>query len=218
MPSPARNLRGDPAYNGTMGLLPNIGPLDSSFPLFVTPRLRVVARGEGVPIARSDTVLELEVTNLAPRPVGVSRVHVGYRYTNALSEVAFGRRALELPLRELSGPACVPVTLDPGESAIWTANLEQVAAEARAKNLTAGPSYAWLEPDSLEPIPVREVPLGRIVGRIRLAIRNTVLAWTQRRLAVVVRDEEGALYKTKVRWRPPGGTPPDQRAPSSTQA
>jgi hypothetical protein len=171
-----------------------------------------------MPIARSDTVLEIEATNVSPGPVGVSGVRVGYRYTNALSEVALGKRAPEVPLRELSGPARVPATLDPGERVIWTANLEQLAAEARAINLTAGPSYAWLEPDSLEPIPGREAALGRVVGRIRLAIRNTVLAWTQRRLAVVVRDEEGALYKTQVRWRPPGGTPPDRRVPSSTQA
>lgn len=114
-----------------MRLLPNIGPLDSTFPLFRTPRLRVVARGEGVPIARDDTVLEIEATNLAPRPVGVSSIHVGYRYTNALSEAAVGKRAPELPLHELSGGPSFPATLDPGESVVWTANLEQLTAEAR---------------------------------------------------------------------------------------
>ena len=51
----------------------------------------------------------------------------------------------------------------------------------------------------LDLTPGRQIPLGRSVGRFRLAIRNTVLSWTQRRLAVVVHDGEGALYKTKVR-------------------
>lgn len=197
-----------------MRLLPNIGPLDSSFPLFRTPRLRVVARGEGVPIARSDTVLEIEMTNLAPRSVGVSGIYVGYRYTNALSEVALGKRAPELPLRDLSGRLSVPTTLDPGETVVWTTNLRHLAAEARAKNLTPDSHPLFLEPASLEPVPGREARLGRD----GVAIDNTVRAWTHRRLAVVVRDEEGALYKTKVRWLPPSGAPPDPRVPSSIQA
>ena len=195
-------------------MLPNIGPLDSSFPLFGTPRLRIVARGEGLPAARADTVLTIEATNISSRPVGVPGVHVGYRYTNALSEVVLGRRVPELPLRELSGRPSVPATLAPGESVVWAANLEQLAAEARAKNLTLGPHSSWLEPDSLEPVPGRETRFGRV----GVAVRNTVRAWTHRRLAVVVRDEEGALYKTKVRWSPPGGAPPDPRVSSLTRA
>lgn len=197
-----------------MGLLPHIGPLDSSFPLFHTPRLRVVARGEGVPIARSDTVLEIEATNLAPRPVGVSGIYVGYRYTNALSEIALGKRAPELPLRDTSGRLSVPTTLDPGEIVVWTASLGQLAAEARAKNLTPDSHPLFLEPASLEPVPGWEARLGRA----GVAIDNIARAWTHRRLAVVVRDEVGALYKTKVRWLPPGGASPGSRVPSSTQA
>ena len=214
MPPPAPNLRGDPAYNGAMGLLPNIGPLDSSFPLFGAPRLRVVARGEGVPVARSDTVLEIEATNVSPRPVGVSGLRVGYRYTNALSEVALGKRAPELLLRELSGGPSVPATLEPGETVVWTANLGQLAAEARAKNLTPDSHPLLLEPRSLDPGPGKEARFGRV----GVAVDNTVRAWTHRSLAVVVRDGEGALYKTEVRWLPPGGVPPGPRVPSSTRA
>jgi hypothetical protein len=197
-----------------MGLLPNIGPLDSSFPLFGTPRLRIVARGEGVPIARSDAVLEIEATNLAPRSVGVASIHVGYRYTNALSEAALGKRAPELPLRELFRGPSSPATLAPGESVVWTASLGQLAAEARAKILPPDSHQLFLEPASLEPVPGWDSRFGRF----GVAIDNTARAWTHRRLAVVVRDEEGALYKTKVRWLPPGGAPPDPRVPSSTQA
>lgn len=197
-----------------MGLLPNIGPLDSSFPLFGAPRLRVVARGEGLPIARRDTVVTIEATSLSPRPVGVTGVRVGYRYTNALSEVALGKRAPELPLRELSGGPSVPATLEPGETVVWTANLGQLAAEARAKNLTPDSHPLFLEPASLEPVPGREARFGRV----GVAVDNTVRAWTHRSLAVVVRDGEGALYKTEVRWLPPGGAPPAPRIPSSNQA
>ena len=197
-----------------MGLLPNIGPLDSSFPLFGAPRLRVVARGEGVPIARSDTVLDLEVTNVSPGPVGVASVRVGYRYTNALSEAVLGKRAPELPLRELSSGPSVPATLQPGETVVWAANLGQVAEEARARGMTHRLHPLFLEPRSVE----EELGRDFRLGRAGVALDNTARAWTHRRLAVVVRDEDGAVYKTKVRWLPPGGAPPDLRVPSSTRA
>ena len=119
-----------------------------------------------------------------------------------------------MPLRDLSGRLSVPTTLDPGETVVWTANLGQPAAEAGAKNLTPDSHPLFLEPASLESVPGCEARLGRA----GVAIDNTARAWTHRRLAVVVRNEEGALYKTKVRWLPPGGAPPDPRLPSSTQA
>lgn len=196
-----------------MRLLPNIGPLDSSFPLFGAPRLRVVARGEGVPAAESDTVLTIEVTNLASRPTEVTSVHVGYMYMNGLSEAVFGTKAPELPLRELSGQASHPATLGPGESVVWTASLEQLAAEARERRLTLGPHSSWLEPNSLEPL-----ERGVRFGQVGLAVRSYVSLWSHRRLAVVVRDEWGTIYKAKVRWRPPGGEPPYPRVSSLSRA
>ncbi len=131
-------------------MLPNIGPLDSSFPLFGTPRLRVVVRGKGVPAARNDAVLTIEVTNLTSRPVGVASVHIGYRYTNALSEAFFGRRASELELRELSGRTPLPATLGVSESFAWTASLEQLAADVQERRLTLGPHSPYLDRRRLE--------------------------------------------------------------------
>lgn len=123
-----------------------------------------MARGEGVPAAESDTVLTIEVTNLASRPTEVTSVHVGYMYMNGLSEAVFGTKAPELPLCVLSGQASHPATLGPGESVVWTASLEQLAAEARERRLTLGPHSSWLEPNSLEPLE-RGVASGKWVSR-----------------------------------------------------
>jgi hypothetical protein len=197
-----------------MRLLPNLGPLDSSFPLFGTPRLRVVVRGKGVPAARNDAVLTIEVTNLSSRPVGVASVHVGYMYTNAVSEAVFGRRAPELELRELSGRTPLPATLSVGESVTWTASLEQLAADVQERRLTLGPHSPYLDRRRFE----AEILSGDRTRRATVAVRNAVSAWSYRRLALVVRDDRGTLYKAKVRWQPPGGGPPHTRIPSLSRA
>jgi len=197
-----------------MRLLPNVGPLDSSFPLFGTPSLRVVARGKGVPTARNGAVLTVEVTNLASRPVGVASVHVGYRYTNAFSEALFGRRTPELELRELSGRTPLPATLGVGESVAWTASLQQLAADVQERRLTLGPHSPYLDPRRIE----AEILSGDRRGRATVACRNVLSAWSYRRLAIVVRDDRGTLHKAKVRWQPPGGAPPNPLIPSLSRA
>ncbi len=197
-----------------MGLLPNLGPLDSSFPLFGTPRLRVVAHGKGVPAARNNAVLTIEVTNLASRPVGVASIHVGYRYTNALSEAFFGRRAPELELRELSGRTSLPATLGAGESVAWIASLEQLAVEAQERRLTLGPHSPYLDRRQLE----AEILSGDRPESVTVAVRNALSARSYRRLAIVVRDDRGTLHKAKVRWQPPGSGPPNSRISSLSRA
>lgn len=82
-----------------MRLRPNIGPLDSTFPLFEAPRLRVVAQGEGVPVARRAPALTIEVANLAHEPGEVRDVNAGYMYTNLLIR---GR------VRQKGSPATAP--------------------------------------------------------------------------------------------------------------
>ena len=159
-------------------------------------------------------MLTIEVTNVSSCPVDVSSVWVGYRYTNALSEAVLGKGAPELSLRRFSQRSPLPATLDVGESIVWTASLEQLAAEARERRLTLGPHSSWLEPNSLE----AGLERGIRPGRATVAFRNAASAWTHRRLAVVVRDDRGTAYKAKVRWRPPGGAPPDPRAPSLSLA
>lgn len=194
-----------------MGVLPNIGPEGSSFPLCGTPSLRVAASAEGVPSARrsSGTVLEVEVENVAGRRVGVQSVRLGFVYQNALAEALFGRGAPELGVRELSGGPPLPAELDAGESLSWSAGLDQLAGELERRPLTLAPHSVLADPGGAE----EEILRGQRPGRAALAVRNALSAWSRRRPAVVVRDERGALHKAEVRWRPPGGGPPDPPVP-----
>lgn len=210
----SRNLSAILAYNVAMRLLPNIGPLDSVFPLFAAPRLRVVARGVGIPAARRDTTLTIEVTNLAPEPVEVRSIHVGYMYTNLLTEATFGKSAPRFVLSELAGATPPPFTLGVDEPATWTTNLRQLAEGIEERRLTLGPHSSLVDLKRVEEDFVR----GIRRGRASVKIRNVVASWSFRRLAVVVGDDRGSLYKTKVRWQPPSGAPPDHRSSSLSRA
>lgn len=181
---------------------PNIGVLDTAFPLFGTARLRVVARGWGVPVGEMGSFLTIDVTNVAREPVEVAGVHAGFRYTNPLAEAVAGKKAPMLPLRELDGGSPPPRVLGVGETVAWTAGLDQLERPLDEGGSRLAPHLRYLD--------ANDIDLARWARRSRLAVavRNAVARWTHRRLAVVVTDGQGSLYKTKVRWQPPDESAP----------
>jgi hypothetical protein len=187
-------------------LWPNIGPLDSAFPLFADARLRVVARGRGTPVARTGSAITIEVANTAGETVEIVGVCLGYRYTNPVVEALFGKGAPRLPLRELRGAAYPPFALGAGESATLTANLDQFQVLLGDGRTSLGPHSRFLDP-------AREDPdrLARR-GRAEALLRNLVAGLSHRRLAAVVEDDRGTVHKAKVRWQAPGGMPPNPHA------
>ena len=182
----------------------SIDPLDSTFPLFEAPRLRVVARGEGVPVAGRDTALTIEVANLAQEPVEVRGVNAGYMYTNPLVEAAFGKTAPRLPLRELAEATSPPFMLDVGESVTWSTDLHQLEESVAEQQLVLGPHSSLVNLERIE----EEVVRGIRRGPLTVKVRNVMVGWSFRRLAIAITDDRDILYKTKVRWQSPGGTPP----------
>lgn len=152
-------------------------------------------------VARSPT-LTIETTNAAQEAVVVTGVYAGYIYGNALVEVAVGRRTVKLPLLELEDAVRLPFVLGIGESATWTANLYQLREQPEEKQLTLYPHSRFLDFNRFD----RERWVS--YGRPAIMLRNRIARLSSRRLAVVVRDDQGAPHKAKVRWEPPGGRPP----------
>lgn len=97
--------------------------------------------------------------------------------------------------------------LGAGETVSWTAGLGQLARKFEQRSLTLAPNSVLADPGGTE----EEIAHGERPGRLAVAFRNALSAWSARRPAVVVRDARGVLYKAKVRWQPPGGGPSDPR-------
>ncbi len=159
-------------------------------------------------------MLMIEVRNLTLEPVEVRSVHAGYRYTNPLTEATFGKGAPELPLPDLAGDHRPPCVLAAGGSFIWTASMDQLVEVLAEKQLTLGPHSPYVHSYRIEADYVR----GIRPGYTTVKIRNVVANWTFRRLAIVIQDDRDDLYKTKVRWQPPGGAPHNPRNPSPSRA
>lgn len=172
-------------------------PLNISFPLYRRPSLDVTVWGKGVPDAVRGSVLAIKVVNIAGVPVEITGVHAGFIYTALSTEVAFGSRTVKLPLRELTGETQPPCMLKAGESALWTANLRQLANELAEKQLTLYAHSRFLDSNNID--------LERWSRRERLAVmmRNKIAMWSSRRLAVIIGEERGGLHKAKVRWQAP---------------
>lgn len=179
-----------------MKLWSNIGPLDSTFPLFGCARLRVSARGEFVPAARSARTLSIEVINRTREPVVVVGVYVGYRYTNIFAEMAFGESTPEFLVREFDG-APTPRVIGAGGLITLNVNLDQFEERIEGGQLRLEGHSRYLDSNRIE------LESWATRPRALIAARNAIARWSQRRLAVAVRDDRGNLHKTKVRWQPP---------------
>ena len=172
-------------------------PLNISFPLYRRPSLDVTVWGKGVPDAARGSVLAIKAVNIAGVPVEITGVHAGFIYAALPTEVVFGSRTVKLPLRELTGETQPPCVLEAGESALWTANLRQLADELEEKHLTLMSHSRFLDFNNID--------LERWSRRGRLAVmtRNKIAIWSSRRLAVVVGYGRDGLHKAKVRWQAP---------------
>jgi hypothetical protein len=135
----------------------------------------------------------------------VRSVCVGYIYTNALTEATFGKKVPRFPLRELGVTDTSPFSLNAGESFTWNTDLYQLEESVDEGKLVVGPHPPLMDLKHVE----EELVRGIRPGLLTVKARNIAVSWSFRRLAVVLVDDKDILYKIKVRWQPPGVTPPD---------
>jgi hypothetical protein len=171
-------------------------PLNVSFPLYRRPSLDVSVWGRGVPDVNRGPVWAIKAVNMARTPVEVTGVYAGFIYMSLPMEATFGSKTVKLSLRILAGERQPPLVLQAGESALWTANLSQLAEELKEKGLTLAPQLRFLDSNRID--------IERWVRRGRLCImaRNMIAMQSQMELAVAIGDGWGGLHKAKVRWTP----------------
>lgn len=179
-----------------MKLWANIGAYETAFPLFRAARLRLSARGRTVLGAGSTRTLIIEMANIAQEPVEVAGVYVGYRYASVLAEMAFGESTPEFLVREFDGPP-PPRVIGAGGLITLNVNLDQFEERIEGGQLRLEGHSRYLDSNRID------LEWWATRPRALIAARNAIARWSQRRLAVAVRDDRGNLHKTKVRWQPP---------------
>ena len=194
-------------------LTTQVSPIHVSFPLHRRPELAVSVSRRFTTENRGNLV-SIEVVRAVNEPVEITRVSVGFLHTFLPAELLLGKKAARFPLHDLMGAPRPPYVLDHG-SIRWTADLDQVKEELLREQLRLSPrlrrTYAELaevrwphldhfytELADIDPEADR-VPRGPLAARAHDAVRHL----THRRLAVVVEDARGGLYKAKARWEPP---------------
>lgn len=172
-------------------------PLSISFPLHKLPSLDVTVWGRGVPDANQGLVLAIKAVNLTGVPVEVTDVNVSFIYNSFLAEILFGSKTVRLPLHKLAGKQRLPCVLQVGESALWTANLRQLADELENRSLMLNSHSRYLNARRIN------VERWREYRRLAIIARNWIAIWSSRGSAVVVCDGRGVLHKAKIREQPP---------------
>lgn len=193
-------------------LTTRVSPIHISFPFHRRPRLTVSVWRRFRPEAEQN-VLSIEVTNVGSEPVEVTGVYVGFLHAFLPAELLLGKRAIRFPLHNLTGAPGPPYVLDNG-SVRWTASLDQVKEQLVAEQLRYWPHlrqvYAelvdirWPHLDQLyTELADIDLTLNRGPrGRLAITANNVSRQLRSRRLAVVVQDAQGGLYKAKARWEP----------------
>lgn len=104
--------------------------------------------------------------------------------------------------------------LDVGESVTWSTDLRQLEESVAEQQLVLGPHSLLVNLERVE----EEFARGIRPGPLTVKARIVMVSWSFRRLAVAITEDRDILYKTKVRWQPPSGAPPDRPSPALSRA